>query len=73
MTVARIPVVSPPKELSSPPDDAVFDFTTIEWLDAPAYVSDLPETTPDTNIREMTEKEYCIQLAPLPHAWSVLG
>jgi hypothetical protein len=74
MTVARIPVVSPPKELSSPPDDDVFDFTTFEWLDAPVYVSDLPETTPDTNIREMTEIEYRKSTTPSNwHRYLTLG
>lgn len=74
MTVASIPVVSPPKESTTSPDDAVFDFTTIEWHDAPLYVSDLPETTPDTNIREMTEMEYRKSTTPSNwHRYLTLG
>jgi hypothetical protein len=58
MTVAHNP---PDLQLLAPcilPDDSLFEFTTTVWLDPPTYVTNRPETTPDSNIRVMAEKEY---------------
>ena len=44
--------------VSVPPDDPIFDFTCTDWLDPPSFVTTLPETTKESNIRSMTEKEY---------------
>ena len=40
------------------PDDSIFSFETTEWTDPPPFVTDLPETSPDTNIRLLGEKKY---------------
>ena len=54
--------------------EAGFDFSITEWLDAPLYVSDLPETTPETNIRVMTEQEYRKSTTPSHwHRYLILG
>ncbi len=58
MTVASIPVDSQSKDPPVPYDNDAFVFNATDWIDVPLYVSDLPETTPDTNIRAMTELEY---------------
>ena len=39
-------------------EDFITAFSVSEWFDAPPYVSDLPETSPESNIRSMTELEY---------------
>jgi hypothetical protein len=42
----------------SSPHDASFGFTTDEWFEPHPYVIDLPETSPETNIRILAETEY---------------
>jgi hypothetical protein len=38
--------------------DSVFSFETSDWIDAPTFVTELPETSPETNLRIFGEKEY---------------
>jgi hypothetical protein len=74
MTANDKPAAHPHKDSISPPVDAVFDFSVTEWLDAPLYVSDLPETSPETNLRAMTEQEYRKSTTPSNwHRYFILG
>ena len=41
-----------------PPDEPTFDFTVVDWIDPPEYVTLLPETTPDSEVRALAEAEY---------------
>jgi hypothetical protein len=50
--------------LPSPPHDESLEFTTDEWFEPPPYVTDLPETSPETNIRNLAETEYCKSSTP---------
>ena len=50
-----------------PPDDAVFSFECTDWIDPPVFVTKLPETTPETNIRALAEQEY--RKSTNPTAW----
>ena len=56
--------------LVSPPDDPIFHFTITDWINPPVFVSDLPETTTESNIRTMAEWEYCNLSTPT--AWHCL-
>ena len=59
MTGVADPSASPPKETIVSLEDFITAFSVSDWFDAPpAYVSDLPETSPESNIRTMTELEY---------------
>jgi hypothetical protein len=49
------------------PDETIFDFTVDDWIEPPVYVTKLPETTPDTNIRALAEAEY--RKSTTPTAW----
>ena len=60
-------VVSPLKPPFIPTDDPPFDFSITEWIDSPVYKTILPETTPESNLRAHTEKEY--RSATTPTAW----
>ncbi|KAI2508456.1 hypothetical protein MHU86_5983 [Fragilaria crotonensis] len=51
----------------NPPDDSIFDFDISDWIDPPVYVTNLPETTPESNIRAMAEMEY--KKTTTPTAW----
>lgn len=51
----------------NPPDDPIFDFDISTWIDPPVYVTNLPETTPESNIRAMAEMEY--RKSTTPTAW----
>ncbi|KAI2494434.1 hypothetical protein MHU86_20117 [Fragilaria crotonensis] len=74
MTANDKPAANHHKDAISPPVDAVFDFSVTEWLDAPLYVSDLPETSPETNLRAMTEQEYRKSTTPFNwHRYFTLG
>lgn len=44
--------------ITAPPDDALFDFDTDDWIDPPVNVTNLLETTPESNIRALAEQEY---------------
>ncbi|KAI2498103.1 hypothetical protein MHU86_16413 [Fragilaria crotonensis] len=68
------PAVSLPLASPTPPHDPIFDFDTSTWIDPPVNVTTLPETTPESNIREMTEKEYRDSTTPtLWHRYITLG
>ncbi|KAI2506579.1 hypothetical protein MHU86_7894 [Fragilaria crotonensis] len=68
------PAVALPFDSPTPPHDPIFDFDTSTWIDPPVYVTTLPETTPESNIREMTEKEYRDSTTPtLWHRYITLG
>jgi hypothetical protein len=47
-----------------PPDDPIFDFAVSNWLDPPVYVTNLPETTPESDIRSLAEQEYRKSTSP---------
>ena len=58
----------------APPDDPIFDFDVSNWLDPPVYVTNLPETTPETDIRSLAEQEYRKSTSPtLWHRYLTLG
>jgi hypothetical protein len=40
------------------PDESVFSFEPTDWTDPPLFLTELPETSPETNIRILGEKEY---------------
>ena len=67
MTGDSDPAVSPLKPPSIPPDDPLFDFSTSVWIDPPDFKTNLPEITPQSNIRAQTEQEY--RNATTPTAW----
>jgi hypothetical protein len=67
MTVASDPSDTPPKETTMSLEDLLSVFSVSDWLDASTYVSDLPETSPESNIRAMTELEY--RKATTPTKW----
>ena len=50
-----------------PPDETPFDFTVVDWIEPPAYVTNLPATSPDSDIRAMAEAEY--QKSTTPMLW----
>ena len=52
------------KETTRLLEDLLTDFNTSEWVDTPPYETVLPETTPDSNIRAMTEQEYRNSTSP---------
>ena len=57
-----------------PPDDPDFDFTTTDWLDPPKFVTNLPETTKESDIRSMAEKEHRDSTTPTAwHRYVTLG
>ena len=56
------------KAASVPPDDPIFDFSITDWLDPPNFVTTLPATTKESNIRLMTEQEY--RDSTTPTAWN---
>ncbi len=58
MTEESAPVDSPLKSPHDPSDDHIFAFDISNWIDPPVYVTNLPETSPDSNIRVMAEQEY---------------
>ena len=59
---------------SVPPDDPIFDFTCVDWLDPPSFITTLPETTKDSNIRAMAEQEYRDSTTPTAwHRYVTLG
>ena len=56
------------------PDDSIFSFETTDWIDPPIFVTELPETSPETNIRLLGEKEYRDKVTPtLWHRYIALG
>ena len=58
MTTNTDPAAIQQKETIRTLDDLLTNFAISEWVDTPSYVTELPETTPDSNIREMAEQEY---------------
>jgi hypothetical protein len=57
-----------------PPDDPIFDFAVSNWIDPPVYVTNLPETTPESDIRSLAEQEYRKSTSPtLWHRYLTLG
>lgn len=57
-----------------PPDDPTFAFDVSHWIDPPVFVTNLPETTPETNIRVLAENEYRTSTTPtLWHRYITLG
>ena len=55
-------------------DDSIFSFDTDEWIDPPIFVTELPETSPETNLRILGEKEYRDSVTPTRwHRYIVLG
>ena len=55
---------------------SIFSFDTTDWVDPPIFVTELPETSEESNIRILGEKEYRASVTPtllasLPHAWSL--
>ena len=74
MTADDPPAVYPHNDPTPTLVEAGFDFSITEWLEAPLYVSDLPETTPETNLRAMTEQEYRKSTTPSHwHRYLTLG
>jgi hypothetical protein len=67
MIGAPNPVDSQLTAVTVPPDDPIFDFTITDWIDPPKFITTLPETTKESNIRSMTEKEY--RDSTTPSAW----
>jgi hypothetical protein len=67
MAEAPNPADSQLTSVSVPPDDPIFDFTRTDWLDPPTFITNLPETTKESNIRDMAEKEY--RASTTPTAW----
>ena len=62
------------KETIRPLEDLLTDFTISEWVDTPSYETELPETTPDSNIRAITEQEYRNTTSPTNwHCYLILG
>ena len=43
---------------NTPSDETLFDFTVENWIEPPVYVTNLPETTPDSDIRALAEAEF---------------
>ena len=62
------PAASPFKPPLIPPDEPLFDFSTTNWIDPPVFTTTLPQTTPESNIRAQTEKEY--RSSTTPTAWN---
>jgi hypothetical protein len=57
-----------------PPDDPIFDFDVSNWLDLPVYVTNLPATTAESNIRSLAEQEYRKSTSPTSwHRYLTLG
>jgi hypothetical protein len=74
MTGDLNPAVSQLKAASVPPDDPIFDFTVLDWMDPPKYVTNLPETTKESDIRAMAEQEYRNSTTPAGwHRYVSLG
>jgi hypothetical protein len=67
MTVASDPCEPPPEETTMSLEDLISVFSVSDWFNAPPYVSDLPETSQESNIRAMTELEY--RKATTPTKW----
>lgn len=63
-----VPPASAPTSSTISLDDLLVAFTIFEWVEAPPYVSDLPETAPESNIRHLTEKKYQ-KATIMPTAW----
>ncbi len=61
------PVGSPLPAPLVPPDDVVFTFDVIDWIEPPTFVTKLLETTPESNIRALAEQEY--RYSTTPTAW----
>ena len=40
------------------PDELAFSSETTDWIDPPIFLSELPETSPETDIRLLGEKKY---------------
>ena len=74
MTTSSDPAEKQQKEPIRPLEDLLTDFTISDWVDTPSYVTELPETTPESNIREMTEQEYRNTTSPTHwHRYLTLG
>ena len=53
--------------INVPSDETPFDFTVVDWIEPPVYVTNLPEMTPDSDIRVLAEAEY--RKSTTPTAW----
>ena len=74
MTSNPNPPAPQPKETIRPLEDLLTDFTISEWVDTPMYETDLPETTPDSDIRAKVEQEYRNTTSPTNwHRYLTLG
>ena len=68
------PAASQAPDPSIVTDDSIFLFDTTEWIDPPLFVTELPETSPETNLRILGEKEYRDKSTPTQwHRYMVLG
>ena len=55
-------------------EDSIFSFDTTDWVDPPIFVTELPETSEESNIRILGEKEYRDSVTPtLWHRYLTLG
>ena len=68
------PAASPVPDPSTATEESIFSFETSEWIDPPIFVTKLPETSPEINIRILAEKEYRESATPmLWHRYITLG
>jgi hypothetical protein len=69
------PAASQVPDPSIATEESIFSFETTDWIDPPIYVTELPETSPETNIRIfLGEKEYRESVTPtLWHRYLTLG
>jgi hypothetical protein len=60
--------------MNAPPDEYLSDFTVDDWIDPPVYVTYLPVTSSDSDIRAMAEAEYKKSTTPMAwHRFLTLG
>ena len=45
-------------------EESIFSFDTTDWIDPPIFATDLPETSEESNIRILGEKEYSNSVTP---------
>jgi hypothetical protein len=69
------PAASPVPDPSTATEESIFSFETSDWIDPPIFVTELPETSPETNhVRILGEKEYRESVTPtLWHRYLTLG
>ena len=57
----------PKPTTTTAPDEHLLDFTVDDWINPPVYVTHLPATSSDSDIRAMAEAEY--KKSTTPTAW----